>query len=126
MRKLRDTIKKALPDATNLGGGRNVDRDRLVQLLSGLSSDLARAYSLRACVAVCVLGLLMAIVWRYADQPLLLAGAMAAMAIALVGAMVALKQVADEIARVRLVQAIAPELHLEALTELARRIVMVA
>ena len=81
---------------------------------------------MRAFVAGCVLCLLMAIVWRFADQPVLLAAAMAAMAIALMGAVAALKQVADEVARVRLVQAIAPELNLEALTDLARRIVMVA
>lgn len=126
MRRLKDVVKATLPDATNLGGGRNVDRDRLIDVLGDLVSDLSRAYWVRVFVVVCVLGLLIVIVWRFADEPSLLAAAVAATAIALMGAVAALRQVTDEIARVRLVQAIAPELNLEALTELARRIVMTA
>jgi hypothetical protein len=126
MKRLKDVINATLPDATSLGGGRNVDRNRLIDVLGDLGSDLSRAYWVRAFVVVCVLGLLIAIVWRLADQPNLLAAAVAATAMALMGAFVALRQVTDEIARVRLVQAIAPELSLEALTELARRIVMTA
>jgi len=123
MKRLKHVIEGALPDATNLGGGRNVDRDRLVNLLAELGDDLGRAYWLRALVALATLCLLFALIWYYSQQPALLAGAMAAIGITLVGAVAALKQVTDELARVHLIRAIAPELSLEALTEVARRIV---
>jgi hypothetical protein len=124
MSKLKRAIEAALPDVTSLGGGgRNIDRDRLINLLGDLGADLGRAYWVRIVVALSILCLLFAVIWRYSDQPALLAVAMAAVGITLTGALTALKQVTDELARVDLIRAIAPNLNLDALTEVARRIV---
>jgi hypothetical protein len=118
--------KAALPDVTSLGGsGRNIDRDRLVNLLHKLAGDLGNAFRLRSGVAVITLSVLLAIIWRYGDQPTLLAGAVAGMGITLVGALAAIKQVTDEMAQVEIILSIVPDLTLEALTEVARRIVAV-
>ena len=122
MSRLKRAIEAALPDVTSLGGGRNIDRDRLISLLGELTAELGRAYWLRTLVAFIILCLLLVIVSHYGNQPVLLATAMAAMGITLMGALAALKQVSDEMARVRLIRAIAPDLSLEALTEVARRI----
>jgi hypothetical protein len=123
MTKLKRALELALPDVTSLGGGRTIDRDRLMDLLHKLLSDLGRAYWLRAAVAILVFVILLAIISRYGDQPLLLSGAVSGMGITFVGALVALKQVIDEMARVDMILGLAPDLSLEALTEVARRIV---
>lgn len=123
MNKLKRALEAALPDVTSLGGGRTIDRDRLTALLQKLLSDLGRAYWLRAVVAILVFVILLAIISRYGDQPLLLSGAVSGMGITFVGALVALKQVIDEMARVDMILGLAPDLSLEALTEVARRIV---
>jgi hypothetical protein len=122
MSKLKRVLEAALPDATNLGGGRNIDRDRLVGLLRQLLGDLGRAYWLRSGVALLVLLVLLAIIWRYGDQPVLLTAAVAGMALTFVGALAALRQVIDEIARVDMILRLAADLNLEALTEVTRRI----
>jgi hypothetical protein len=122
MSKLKRALKSALPDATSLGGGRNIDRDRLVGLLRELLGDLGRAFLLRAGVALLVLLVLLAIIWRYGDQPALLTGAVCGMGIIFVAALVALKQVTDEMARVDIILCLAADLNLEALTEVTRRI----
>jgi glucose-6-phosphate-specific signal transduction histidine kinase len=122
MSRLKLVLEAALPDATSLGGGRNVDRERLIGLLRQLLGDLGRAYWLRAGVALIVLLLLLAIAWRYGDQPGLLAGAVAAMGIVFVGALVALRQVIEEIARVDMMLSLAADLSLETLTMVARRV----
>lgn len=124
MNKLRFVLEAALPDVTSLGGdGRNVDRDRLVNLLQSLAADLSRAYWIRTIVALVVLCVLLAVISRFGDQALLLGSAVAGMGITFMGAVVALKQVTDEMARVNLILAITPELSLEALTEIARKII---
>src|SRR5262245_53491268 len=103
MTRLNDVLKATLPDVTSLGGGgRNIDRDRLVSLLVKLAADLGRAYWLRSATALVVLCVLLAVIWRYGNQPLLLGGATAGMGITFVGALAALKQVIDELARVEM------------------------
>jgi hypothetical protein len=124
MTKLKGVLERALPDITSLGGGgRNVDRDLLVDLLRGLGGELSLAYWLRCGVALITLAILILIIGRYGDQPPVIGGAATAMAITLVGALVTLKQVIDEMARVNTILQIAPDLSLEALTEVVRRIV---
>lgn len=122
MNRLKRVLEAALPDATSLGGGRNVDRDRLVALLRQLLGDLGRAYWLRAGVALMVLVILVATLWRYGDQPALLVGALCGMGLIFVGALFALEQVTDEMARVDMILRLAADLSLEALTEVTRRI----
>jgi hypothetical protein len=123
MSKLKRALEAALPRMTDLGGGRNIDRDRLIDLLHKLLGDLGIAYWLRLGVALVVLLVLLAIIWRYGEQPTLLSGAVAGMGITFVGALAALKQVVDDMARVDLVLGLARKLSLEALTEVARRVV---
>jgi hypothetical protein len=123
MTRLKHVLEETLPDVTSLGGGgRNIDRDRLVGLLRNLAGDLGNAYWLRSATALVVLFVLLAVIWRYGDQPMLLGGAAAGMGITFVGALVTLKQVVDEMARVDMILAIAPDLTLETLTEMVRRI----
>src|SRR5262245_40960669 len=123
MRTLKSVITTALPDYTTLGdGGRTLDRERLIKLLDGLASDLRRAYWIRLAVATAVFVFLLVLTARMANQPTALASLVAGMGITVAGATAALKQVTDEMARVRLLLAIAPELTLEALTEIASKI----
>jgi hypothetical protein len=123
MRTLKSAIATVLPDYTNLGeGGRTLDRERLIKLLDGLSSDLTRAYWIRLAVGFAVFVFLLVLTARMANQPTVLASLMVGMGITVGGAIAALKQVTDEMARVRLLLAIAPELTLEALTEIASKI----
>jgi hypothetical protein len=124
MKRLKRVLEATLPDITSMGGsGRNVDRDQLVSLLRKLASDLGNAFWLRSGVALVILCLLLAITWRHGDQPMLLAGAVAGMGITFVGALFAMKQVLDEMARVEVILTLASDLSLESLTEVARRIV---
>jgi hypothetical protein len=126
MKRLKHVLEASLPELTSLGGeGRNIDRDRLETLLRNLAAALDRAYWLRSGTAFLVLCVLVAVIRRYGDQPLLLGGAATGMAITFVGALAALKQVVDEMARVDMILSIAQELSLEALTEVARRIAAV-
>src|SRR4051812_45649226 len=113
MSKLKSVLEAALPDVTSLGGGCNVDRDRLVDLLRQLTNDLSFAYRLRSGLAGIVLIIILAIIGRYGDQPAILAGAASGMAITLAGALAALQQVIDEMARVKMILSIAAELTLE-------------
>ncbi len=124
MKTLQSGIAAALPDITALGGeNRTVNRDRLIGLLDDLAGDLRRAYWVRLIIAVCVFVVLAILMFRVASQPALLATVTAGVGITIGGAVAALKQVTDEMARIRLLLAIAPELTLEALTEMARTIV---
>lgn len=124
MSKLKRVLEATLPDVTSLGGGgRSVDRDLLVGLLRNLGSDLSFAYWLRSGLACAILLILLVIIGRYGNQPAILGGAATAMAITLVGALAALKQVIDEIARVNMILSIVPKLSLEALTEVTRKVV---
>jgi hypothetical protein len=122
MSKLKRVLEDALPDATSLGGGRNVDRDRLVHTLRQLLSELGRAYWMRAGVAVVALAVLLGFFARYSDQPALLVIAVSAMGITFAGALFTLRQVVDEMARVDTILSLAAELSLEALTEVTRQI----
>lgn len=123
MKRLKHVLEASLPELTSLGGeGRNIDRDRLETLLRNLAVALDRAYWLRAGTTFLVLCVLVAVIQRYGDQPLLLGGAATGMTITFIGALAALKQVVDEMARVDMILSIAQELSLEALTEVARRV----
>lgn len=124
MRTLKDALHAALPDATALGGGSGIDRERLLSVLAELSTLLTRAVWLRALVALLVLMLLLALAWRFAGHPTLLLGTLAVAFIVLMAALVAVKQVTDEIARLELVRSIASTVSVESLTEIARRMVM--
>ena len=55
-------------------------------------------------------------------KPMLLAGAVTGMGITFVGALFAMKQVVDEMARVEMILTLASDLSLESLTEVARRL----
>lgn len=123
MTRLKTVLDSVLPELTSLGGGgRYVDRDKLVRLLEILSNELARAYWLRASITFLVVILLLAAVWRYSGDPLLLSVLTGAIAMALAGALAALRAVTEDMARVRLLLTVTPDLSLEALTEVARRI----
>jgi hypothetical protein len=124
MSKLKRALETTLPDVTSLGGGsRYVDRDMLVELLRKLENDLNLAYWLRCVLACAILLLLFGITVRYGNQITVLAGAATGMAITLAGALAALKQVVDEMARIDMILTIAAELSLEALTEVIRKVV---
>ena len=119
--RLKSVLDEALPDMTSLGGdSRYVDRDKLVHLLGGLSSELSRAYWLRMVISAAVMAVLLVAIWRFSDTPLLLAGAAGAIGLALIGALATLQGVSEDMARVRLLLSVAPDLSLEALTEIAR------
>lgn len=121
MNNLQKVLRSQLPDITDLGPGRRpVDRDRLIAALELLTRDLQYAYWLRLAVAVCVLMTLIVLMFRVADEPALLASVTAGTGITLGGVLVALRQVTEEMARVRMLLAIAPEISIEALTEIAR------
>ena len=123
MNKLKRALETTLPDVTSLGGGsRYVDRDTLVELLRKLKNDLNLAYWLRCVLACAILLLLFGITVRYSNQITVLAGAATGMAITLVGALAAVKQVVDEMARIDMILKIAAELSLEALTEVIRKV----
>jgi len=122
MRNLKTVLKATLPDPTSLGGRSSVDRDQLLSLLRQLRGDLGRAYWQRAGLSLLVLAVLLAITWRYGNQPALLSGAVSGMGIIFLGALFALQKVADEMACVDMILNLAEELNLEALTEVARRI----
>jgi hypothetical protein len=124
MRTLRRAVEDLLPDATALGGGRNIDRNRLLEVLTVLSGDLKRALRVRLAVSVVILCLSLAVVWSYADQPQFLAAGLAAVALTFAAAVAALKQVTDELAQLSFVRSLAPDVSLEALTEIARAIVL--
>src|ERR1044071_2755038 len=109
MDTLRSTVAAALPDIAALGGGdRTVNRDRLIDLLDGLARELKRAYWIRLVIALCVLAVLAVLMFRVADRPALLASVTGGAGITVGGAVAALKQVTDEMARVRLLLAIVP------------------
>ena len=119
--RLKSVLDQALPDMTSLGGdSRYVDRDKLVHLLGGLSSELSRAYWQRAAISASVMAVLLIAIWRFSDNPLLLTGATGAIGLALIGALVTLRAVTEDMARVRLLLTVAPDLSLDALTEVAR------
>lgn len=122
MRKLERVLKAALPEPTSLGGRSTVDRDGLLGLLRELRRDLGRAYRLRAGITLLILVILVAITWRYGNQPALLSGAVCGMGIIFFGALFALQKVTDEMACVDMILNLAEDLNLEALTEVARRI----
>lgn len=121
--RLASAIVTAFPDITNLSGeGHTIDRDRLSGVLSGLATDLARAYWVRLAAATFLLLALLTLMFWKADSPTAFATISAALGITAAGSVAALKQVTDEMARVRLLLALAPELTREALTEMAQLI----
>ena len=123
MKQLKFEIQNAFPDITNLDGeGRTINRDRLTDVLDGLARNLRLAYWIRIAIALCVFVILVILMFRVSDQPALLAGIAAGVGITIGGTVAALKQVTDEMARIGLLLAIAPELSVEALTELAKSI----
>ena len=123
MKTLKEVFSAELPDFTNMGDeGRSVNRDRLVHTLDSLVGDLRNAYWIRLVVTIAVLVTLIILIFRFADKPEVLTGLTAIMGVTLAGAIAELKRVTDEMARVRLMLAIAPELSLEALTEIAHKI----
>ena len=123
MRRLGTTVKDLLPDLKALGGGsRNIDRGRLIKVLGELAGELRMAYWLRIALIALIIGVLVAVSLRFADQQAILSGLYGGVGITFAGAIAALKQVSDEMARVRLLLSIAPELSVETLTEIARHL----
>jgi hypothetical protein len=123
MKTLRTEIPKAFPAITDLSGeGRTVDRDRLVNVLDGLAANLKRAYWIRLSIGIIIFVVLIFFMFRYANNPSGMAAVVAATGITIGGTIAAIKQVTDEMARVGLLLAIAPEMTLEALTEMAKSI----
>lgn len=123
MRTLKSVLQQAAPDMTSLGGGRQVDREQLVELLGGLMRDLGKAYWMRVILVFVVLAVLLGALLRFSDQPAMLGIAGAGMGITFVGALAAVKQVTDELARVGLVLVLAAEVSLDSLNEMMRRII---
>jgi hypothetical protein len=124
MRTLKGELSRLLPDVTSLGDeGRNIDRERLVRVLDGLSSDLNRGYWIRIVDGAIVLVVLLVLAGQFAAQPAVLTGLASAMGVTVAGTFALLKQVTDEMPRVRLLLAIVPEISLEELTEMARKLV---
>jgi hypothetical protein len=123
VRRVGPAIRELLPDPRSLGGeGRNIDRSRLVTVLEKLAGELHRAYWARVGLVVLIAILLAALSLRFAATPFILHGLYGGVAITFCGAIVTLKQVSDEMARVRLLLGLAGEVSLESLTEIARRV----
>jgi hypothetical protein len=122
MLRLQLAIKPLLPDVTSLGDDHTINRERLILVLDGLARNLRVAYWIRLSGALGILVVLAILTFREADQPTVLAALVAAVGITIGGTIAALKQVTDEMSRVGLLLAIAPEVTLEALTEIAKTI----
>jgi hypothetical protein len=123
MKTLKTELPRAFPAITNLSGeGRTINRDRLAEVLDGLAANLKRAYWIRLSAGVAVFVVLIFFMFRYADNPTGMAAIITATGVTIGGTMAVLKQVTDEMARVGLLLAIAPEVSLEALTEMAKTI----
>ena len=121
MQRLSHTLQSVLPDVTSLGGDSSaVDRDKLRHILQALAGDLSRTLALRAVLALLLVGLLALSAWQFASQPHLIVGTSLGAAVVALGAAAALRQVTDELARVRMLLAIAPDLTRESLTEVTR------
>lgn len=123
MRTLKLLLKSEIPDITDMGGERGINRNHLIGELNQLAKDLRFAYFIRLFIGVVVLIFLLIIMFRVVDHPKLFAIATAGAGISLGGIITALKQVTDEMARTRVLLAITPDISLEALDEVARSIV---
>ena len=67
MRTLKGELSRLLPDVTSLGDeGRNIDRERLVRVLDGLSGDLNKGYWIRIVAGAIVLIVLLVLVGQFA------------------------------------------------------------
>jgi uncharacterized membrane protein YqjE len=124
MQRLSTALKSVLPDATSLGGDSHfVDRARLEQTLRTLGSALHRSLIVRLGLALILVLLLALVAWQVSDQLAAIAAALAGAVVIIVGSAAALRQVTDELARVRMLLAIAPDLTREALTEVTRWVI---
>jgi hypothetical protein len=124
MNTLKAALPSAFPDMGALSGeGRTINRERLTLVLDGLARNLKRAYWIRLSIGVVVFLLLLFLVFRNSGDATVLAVTISATGITVGGTIAALRQVTEEMARVGLLLAVAPELTVEALTELAKTIV---
>ncbi|MGJ4887245.1 hypothetical protein ACQR1Y_03600 [Bradyrhizobium sp. HKCCYLRH3099] len=123
MNTLKTALPNAFPDIRKLSGeGRTIDRDRLMLVLDGLARNLKRAYWIRLSIGALVFALLLFLVFKNYGDTRVLTATIAATGVTVGGTITALRQVTEEMARVGLLLAIAPELSVEALTELANTI----
>jgi hypothetical protein len=123
MKTLKTELPAAFPAIADLDGeGRTINRDRLAEVLDGLAANLKRAYWIRLSVGIVVFIVLIFLMFKYADNPTGMAAVLTATGVSIGGVIAALKQVTDEMARVGLLLAIAPEMNLEALTEMAKTV----
>jgi hypothetical protein len=123
MNTLKVALPAAFPNLSGLSGeGRTIDRQRLTQVLDGLAANLKRAYWMRLLIGTAIFLVLLFLIFANFGDPTVLAAAIAATGVTVGGTIAALKQVTDEMARVGLLLAIAPEVSVEALTEIAKTI----
>jgi len=120
MKTLKSVLADALPDAGLLGGEYGLDRKRLIAELASLADDLRRGYWFRVCGVATVVAGIVGIAVSMNEIPVLVT-AFAAAAVCLFGATTMLKGITDELARVRMLLTIAPELTIEALGEIAEK-----
>lgn len=114
-------LAEAVPDAGLLGGEVGLDRKRLIAELAGLATDLRRGYWLRIATVGLVVAGLTGVALRMLDGPLLVASVLTAVSLAWGGSATLLGRINDELAQVRMLLAIAPELTIEALGEIAQK-----
>lgn len=123
MATLKNVLRDWLPDGAKLGDATSSRmRDDLAKRLEVLAADLTRVYWLRIGLAVAVLVVLIALAIWCRAQPALLTALFGAMGLTVAGGFSLLKDTTDELARARLLLAIAPELPLEELIDLVRKL----
>jgi hypothetical protein len=103
-----------------------MDRAKLSGMLQALASSLARMLALRVVLTGAIIVALALIAWRFSNEVGGLVGATAGIVIVVAGWTAALRAVINELARVRMLLAIAPDLCREALTEVTRWMAMSA
>lgn len=127
MRTLKSTLIAVLPDPTSLGGdNRNVDRTGLVAALEGLARELHNSIWLRFAVMIVVVCVSAITLFKYGNHPTLSLGIWLGMAVLLLMLLTHLREITDELARVRLLLTVAQDVSLESLTEISRRLTLLA
>jgi hypothetical protein len=122
MRNLKTVLTRILPDPTLLGGQQGLDRTRLIAELGRLAVELRRGCQMRLYAVAAAIAAFIGAGLYVSDQPTLFAPLVAVAGTFSAGAMALLRHLNDELARVSMLLSIAPELTLEALTEIAEKL----
>jgi hypothetical protein len=122
IRTLKQVLADALPDATALGGPQSMDRKRLVVELDHLSGDLRlRCWTCVALIAIAIVAMA-GLAISFANNASIAYPAFAAAGLVALATTPFLRRISDELARIGMLQTVASDLTLEALTEIAQKL----